>query len=59
MMFKGKDIPLLNPVIRHYAINAYEVSEGIAPPFLTLVTDGGEWSGHHGEEKNLLSLQGF
>jgi hypothetical protein len=37
---KGKIIPML---IKHQAMMTWE-NGGIAPPFLTLALDGGEWS---------------
>jgi hypothetical protein len=37
-------VVLLNYVIKHHVMNAYWGSGGIAPPFLTSVLDGREWS---------------
>jgi hypothetical protein len=38
--YKRKVIPVLNYIIKHYAIKAWG-SGSIAPPFLTLALDGG------------------
>jgi hypothetical protein len=37
---KGNIIPVLNYVIKHYAMKAWR-NGGTAPPFLTLILDGG------------------